>query len=169
IVRCTPGSNFTSSTEASVTQPLSTVSVMTSVLDANGMTTLISSFVAGSKIIFTSLATTASATFSGMTNPNISTKNLLRSGCPSFSGRYIIGRVSPTAANENPAAEGSNACAVVVCVCALATSGTENAGSAASAPRTRRRLGSLGRENCMMITPDRNEPPHWGAQAAQLP
>src|SRR5207342_2914143 len=91
------------STDASVTHPLSTVSVMTSVLDANGMTTLIRSFVTGSKIIFTSLATTASATFSGMTNPNISTKNLLRSGCPSFNGRYIIGRVSPTAANANPA------------------------------------------------------------------
>src|SRR5258705_5187817 len=45
------------------------VRVITSVLDANGMTTLIRSFVTGSKIIFTSFATTASATFSRMTNP----------------------------------------------------------------------------------------------------
>src|ERR1700754_1948641 len=125
MVRCTPGSSFKSSTDASVTQPLSTVRVITSVLDANGMTTLIRSFVTGSKIIFTSFATTASATFSGMTNPNISTKNLLRSGCPSFNGRYIIGRVSPTATNENPAAAGGDACAGVVCVWALATRGTE--------------------------------------------
>ncbi|MGY4450639.1 hypothetical protein ACVWZR_005299 [Bradyrhizobium sp. i1.3.1] len=157
MVRCTPGSNFTSSTDASVTQPLSTVRVITSVLDVNGMTTLIRSFVTGSKIIFTSFATTASATFSGMTNPNISTKNLLRSGCPSFNGRYIIGRVSPTAANEKPPPMETGACAVVVWACALATSGTENAGSAASAPRTRRRLGSLGQEDCIMITPDRGE------------
>ena len=65
------------------------------------MMTLISSLVTGSKIIFTSLFTTASATFSGMTRPNISTNSLLRSGWPSLYGRYIIGRVSPTAANEN--------------------------------------------------------------------
>ena len=69
-----------------MTQPLSTVSVMTSVLDMNGMTIWMSSFVAGSKIIFTSFATTASATFSGMTSPNISTKNLLRSGFPPSMG-----------------------------------------------------------------------------------
>ena len=59
------------------------------------MTTLISSLVTGSKIIFTSLFTTASAIFSGMTSPNISTNNLLSSGCPSLYGRYIIGRESP--------------------------------------------------------------------------
>ena len=47
-----------SSTEASVTQPLSTVNVMTSVLVMNGMTTLMSSLVTGSKIIFTSFFTT---------------------------------------------------------------------------------------------------------------
>src|SRR6476620_10039101 len=106
------------------------------------MTILINSFVAGSKIIFTSLATTASATFSGMTSPNISTKNLLRSGCPSFRGRYIIGRVSPTAANEKPAPVGGSACAVAVCT--PASSGRETTGSAASVPSTRRRLGLLG-------------------------
>src|SRR5271165_2945285 len=60
IVRCTPGRSFTSSTDASVTQPLSTVSVITSVLVMNGMTTWISSLVSGSKIIFTSLFTTSS-------------------------------------------------------------------------------------------------------------
>ena len=127
---------------------------MTSVLDANGMTTLIRSFVAGSKIIFTSFVTTASATFSGMTNPNISTKNLLRSGCPSFNGRYIIGRVSPTAANEKPAPVRSGAPGVVVCACALATNGKWRVGRAASAPRTRRRLGLLGLDdNGMIIDP----------------
>src|ERR1700761_9241908 len=126
MVRCTPGSSFTSSTDASVTQPLSTVSVMTSVLDANGMIILISSFVTGSKIIFTSFATTASATLSGMTSPNISTKNLLRSGCPFFNGRYIIGRVSPTAANEKPPPVGGGACAVAVST--LATSGAATTG-----------------------------------------
>src|SRR5262245_43068926 len=99
-VRCTPGSSFTSSTEASVTQPLSSVNVMTSDLDSNGMTTLISSLVTGSKVNFTSLFTTASATLSGMTRPNISTNSLLSSGCPSLYGRYIIGRESPYAANE---------------------------------------------------------------------
>src|SRR4029077_18285871 len=130
-----------SSTDASVTQPLSTVSVMTSVLDANGMTTLIRSLVTGSKIIFTSFATTASATFSGITNPNISTKNLLRSGCPSFNGRYIIGRVSPTAANENPVPVAIGACAVAVRT--LATRGAEITGSAASATSRSRRLGLL--------------------------
>src|SRR5207342_1809862 len=144
------------STDASVTHPLSTVNVMTSVLDANGMTTLISSFVAGSKIIFTSLATTASATFSGMTNPNISTKNLLRSGCPCFSGRYIIGRVSPTAANEKPAPVESGDAGVVVCACALATNGKARVGRAASAPRTRRRLALLGSDDDgMTINPQR--------------
>ena len=78
-----------------MTQPWSTVSVMTSLLDSNGMTTWISSLVAGSKIIFTSFFTTSSATFSGMTSPNISTNSLVRSGCPSLCGRYIIGRESP--------------------------------------------------------------------------
>src|SRR5207248_4037710 len=85
-----------------------------------------------------------SAIFSGMTTPNISMKNLLRSGCPSFKGRYIIGRVSPTAANEKPPPGGSGAPGVVVCACALATNGKGRAGRAASAPRTRRRLGMLG-------------------------
>src|SRR5438309_12088643 len=111
---------------------------MTSVLDSNGMTTLISSLVTGSKIIFTSFFTTASAIFSGMTSPNISTKNLFRSGCPSFNGRYIIGRVSPTAANENPVAVAIGVCATAVRT--LATSGIEITGSAASVWSTRRRL-----------------------------
>ncbi len=84
-----------SSTDASVTQPLSTVSVMTSVFDVNGMMTWMSSLVAGSKIIFTSRFTTSSATFSGMTRPNISTNSLLASGWPSLIGKYIIGRESP--------------------------------------------------------------------------
>src|SRR5260370_4402744 len=113
---------------------------MTSVFDANGMITLISSLVTGSKIIFTSLATTASANFSGMTNPNITTKNWFRSGCPSFNGRYIIGRVSPTAANENPAPVAIGVCATAVRT--LATSGIEITG-AASVWSTRRRLGLL--------------------------
>ena len=68
---------------------------MTSVLLSNGMMTLMSSLVTGSKIVFTSLFTTASATFSGMTKPNISTNSLVRSGWPSLYGRYIIGRESP--------------------------------------------------------------------------
>jgi hypothetical protein len=68
----------------------------------NGMMTWRSSLVAGSKIIFTSRFTTSSATFSGMTRPNISTNNRTRSGCPSLTGRYIIGRESPQAAKENP-------------------------------------------------------------------
>src|SRR5208337_595293 len=111
IVRCTPGRSLTSSTDASVTQPLSTVSVITSVLVMNGITTWISSFVSGSKIIFTSLFTTSSATRSGMTRPNISTKSFTRSGSPAFSGRYIIGRVSPTAAKEKPLLVGCGAAA----------------------------------------------------------
>ncbi len=116
------------------------------------MITLISSLVAGSKIIFTSLATTASATFSGMTSPNISTKNLLRSGCPSFNGRYIIGRVSPTAANENPAPVAFGVCATAVRT--LATSGIEITGSAASDWSTRRRLGLLdGLVDGMIVNP----------------
>src|SRR4029434_3026396 len=104
IVRCTPGRSFTSSTEASAIQPLSTVNVMTSVWVMNGMMILMSSLVAGSKIIFTSFCTTASATFSGMTKPNISTNNLTRSGLLPLGGRYIIGRESPTATNEKPRA-----------------------------------------------------------------
>ena len=95
IVRCTPGNNFTSSTDASVTQPLSTFRVMTSLADANGMMIWTSSLVTGSKVSFTVLMTSSSATFSGMTSPNISTNSLLMSGWPSFSGRYIIGRESP--------------------------------------------------------------------------
>ena len=78
-----------------MTHPLSSVSVMTSVLLSNGMMTLMSSFVTGSKIIFTSFFTTSSAIFSGMTRPNISTNSLTRSGWPSLGGRYIIGRESP--------------------------------------------------------------------------
>src|SRR5262245_33388626 len=77
---------------------------MTSVWVMNGMMILISSLVAGSKIIFTSLFTTSSAIFSGMTKPNISTNNLTRSGLLSLGGRYIIGRESPTATNEKPRA-----------------------------------------------------------------
>ncbi len=80
MVRCTPGSSFTSSTEASVTQPLSTVKVVTSLLLMNGMMTLMSSLVSGSKINFTSCFTSSSATFSGMTRPKSSTKSLTRSG-----------------------------------------------------------------------------------------
>jgi hypothetical protein len=87
IVRCTPGSSLVSSTEASVTQPLSTVSVITSVLLSKGIMTWMSSLVTGSKIIFTSLATTSSATFSGRTRPNISTNSLTKSGLPPFIGR----------------------------------------------------------------------------------
>ena len=90
-----------------MTQPLSTVKVMTSVLLMNGMMIRMSSLVAGSKISFTSFFTTSSATFSGRTSPNISTKSLVRSGWPSFGGRYIIVRESPYAANENPAAGGA--------------------------------------------------------------
>src|SRR5262245_30416903 len=104
IVRWTPGRSFTSSTEASVIQPLSTVNVMTSVLVMNGMMILMSSLVAGSKIIFTSFFTTSSAIFSGMTKPNISTNNWTRSGLLPLGGRYIIGRESPTATNEKPGA-----------------------------------------------------------------
>src|SRR5258707_482236 len=61
-----------------------------------------SSLVAGSKISLTSFFTTSSATFSGMTRPNISTNSLLTSGWPSIKGRYIIGRESPYAAKEKP-------------------------------------------------------------------
>src|SRR5262249_57449727 len=50
IVRRTPGSSFTSSTDASVTQPLSTVNVLTSLLLSNGMTIWISSSVDGSYV-----------------------------------------------------------------------------------------------------------------------
>ena len=78
-----------------MTQPLSTVNVMTSVFVMNGMTIWMSSLVAGSKIIFTSFFTTSSATLSGMTSPNISTNSWVRSGFPSLDGRYIIGRESP--------------------------------------------------------------------------
>ena len=78
-----------------MTQPLSTVNVMTSVLVMNGMMILMSSLVTGSKISFTSFFTTSSAIFSGMTKPNISTNSLTRSGWPSLGGRYIIGRESP--------------------------------------------------------------------------
>src|SRR5262245_46903262 len=104
IVRWTPGRSFTSSTDASVIQPLSTVNVMTSVLVMNGMMIVMSSLLAGSKIIFTSFCTTSSAIFSGMTKPNISTNNLTRSGLLPLGGRYIIGRESPTATNEKPGA-----------------------------------------------------------------
>ena len=48
---------------------------MTSVLVMNGMTIWMSSLVTGSKVIFTSFFTTSSATFSGMTRPNISTNS----------------------------------------------------------------------------------------------
>jgi hypothetical protein len=58
-----PSPGVLSSTDASVTQPLSTVNVMTSVLVMNGMTIWTSSLVTGSKIIFTSLFTNSSATF----------------------------------------------------------------------------------------------------------
>src|SRR5215475_352184 len=95
-----------SSTDASVTHPLSSVIVMTSDLDSNGMTTLISSLVTGSKIIFTSLFTTSSASLGGITKPNISTKSWLSSDCPSLYGRYIIGRESPYTANEKAPAGG---------------------------------------------------------------
>src|SRR5262245_39262620 len=77
---------------------------MTSVWVMNGMMILMSSLVAGSKIIFTSFFTTSSAIFSGITKPNISTNNLTRSGLLPLGGRYIIGRESPTAANEKPGA-----------------------------------------------------------------
>ena len=93
-----------------MTQPLSTVNVMTSVLVSNGMTTLMSSLVTGSKINFTSFFTTSSATFSGMTKPNISTNSLFSSGCPSLYGRYIIGRESPYTANENAELAAGGAC-----------------------------------------------------------
>src|SRR5262249_61334306 len=48
IVRRKPGSSFTSSTDASVTQPLSTVNVLTSLFVSNGMTIWTSSSVDGS-------------------------------------------------------------------------------------------------------------------------
>ena len=102
---------------------------MTSDLDSNGITTLTSSLVTGSKIIFTSLFTTASAIFSGMTSPNISTNNWLSSGCPSLYGRYIIGRESPYTANEK-AADG--AC------WAIAAHGAKAGSSAKIESRTRR-------------------------------
>ena len=78
-----------------MTHPLSSVNVMTSDLDSNGITTLTSSLVTGSKIIFTSRFTTSSAIFGGITKPNISTNSLVSSGWPSLDGRYIIGRESP--------------------------------------------------------------------------
>src|SRR5271165_1046298 len=147
IVRCTPGRSLTSSTEASVTQPLSTVSVITSVLVMNGITTWISSLVSGSKIIFTSRFTTSSATRSGMTRPNISTKSFTRSGWPAFSGRYIIGRVSPTAAKEKPP------CAEAVSARAgLARSGADNAGNAARAESKVRRSTPAEAANGMFVS-----------------
>src|SRR5215467_13935589 len=79
IVRRTPGSSFTSSTDASVTQPLSTVNVLTSLLVSNGMTIWISSLVAGSYVSLTSFLTTSSATLSGSTSSNISTISLIAS------------------------------------------------------------------------------------------
>jgi hypothetical protein len=78
-----------------VTQPWSTVNVMTSVRDMNGITTRMSSLVTGSNIIFTSRFTTASAIRCGITKPNISTNSLTKSGRPSLYGRYIMGRESP--------------------------------------------------------------------------
>ena len=48
MVRRTPGRSFTSSTDASVTQPLSSVSVVTSLAVSNGMTICTNSLVAGS-------------------------------------------------------------------------------------------------------------------------
>ena len=105
-----------------MTQPLSTVNVMTSVLVMNGMMIWISSLVAGSKISFTSFFTTSSATFSGMTSPNISTNSLSRSGWPSLGGRYIIGRESPSAANEKPRAGSFAAVSFSAAAAGVATS-----------------------------------------------
>ena len=122
-----------SSTDASVTHPLSTVNVMTSDLDSNGITILMSSLVTGSKIVFTSFFTTASAIFSGITSPNISTNNWLSSGCPSLYGRYIIGRESPYTANENAELAADGAC------WAIAVRG-EKAGSSAKVESRTRRL-----------------------------
>src|SRR5215510_2015880 len=141
--RWTPGSNFTSSTVASVTQPLSTFNVMTSVFVMNGMTIWMSSLVTGSKIIFTSRCTTASAIFSGMTRPNISTNSLTRSGRPALVGRYIIGRVSPTAAKEKPL--------LVAAACAHAGPGLAAAAviAASAADRNRSRFVSMG---CSSVT-----------------
>src|SRR5208283_2763210 len=118
-----------------------------SVLVMNGMTTWISSLVSGSKIIFTSLFTTSSAIRSGITSPNISTKSFTRSGSPALSGRYIIGRVSPTAAKEKPP------CAEAVSAPAgLASSGADNAGNAARAESKVRRSTPAEAENRMFVS-----------------
>src|SRR5262245_10453057 len=111
---------------------------MTSVFVMKGMTICTSSLVTGSKLIFTSRCTTASATFSGMTRPNISTNSLTRSGRPALSGRYIIGRVSPTAAKENPllvAALWARAGPVLAAAAVIAAS---------AADRNRSRLVNMG-------------------------
>src|SRR5262249_35724152 len=129
--RCTPGSSFTSSTVARVTQPWSTFNVMTSVRDMNGIMTRMSSLVTGSKIIFTSRFTTSSATRSGITNPNISTNSLSKSGLTSLYCRYIMGRESPQTANENPELA---CCAAALCV--LPSKSEGNAGSVAAPERS---------------------------------
>ena len=94
------------------------------------MMTLMSSLVTGSKIIFTSRFTTASAIFGGITRPNISTNSLVRSGWPSLDGRYIIGRESPYTANEKaePAADGA-------CWAVAGTLATITAPNSANRPR----------------------------------
>src|SRR5262249_27928123 len=128
----------------------------TSVLLMNGMMTLISSLVAGSKIVLTSRFTTSSATFSGITSPNNSTNNLVRSGWPSFlTGRYIIGRESPYAANDNPEPAGPDAGFVCVCACVLVVPNRlGRAGRAARARSTARRLRTLeGLEEEGMVSP----------------
>ena len=78
-----------------MTQPLSMVNVVTSDLLMNGMVTLMSSLVFGSKINFTSFFTSSSAAFSGMTRPKSSVNSLTASGRPAVGGTYIIGRESP--------------------------------------------------------------------------
>ena len=95
IVLCTPGSSFTSSTVASVTQPLLTFKVVTSDLVMNGMTSWMSSLVTGSKVIFTFFCTISSATFSDRTMPKLSASSLVTSGLPYLDGMFIIGRESP--------------------------------------------------------------------------
>src|SRR5215471_9335754 len=108
---------------------------MTSVLVMNGMMILISSLVAGSKIIFTSFFTTSSAIFSGMTKPNISTNNLTRSGLLSLAGRYIIGRESPTATKEKPGA-GSFAAVLLSALAACPGTTTSTATNANNSEQT---------------------------------